>query len=680
MSISTRRIIGVNQQGHTSTSSHEVYFHAKYYDHEDKGRHGIYKKNKFQGVRGERSSILETGFTAIANLFAAPHRALRQDVVRDENNLVKGVFAEHAAYVLLRHENNSKLLPPLSFPTGREITAAEFNDWLGKLQRVAMGNMVDMLRFVHPTPIDTQEEIKRLSAGSGFNFMDKMPQNFFSLLMQKHQAGQLIIDMDSIADVLTTAYGLEEDDLHRGNIGFYITQEPGSVPHFHFFKIDHDLMFSDKIMASTDQRIANITYTEHEFRVTQKSLSDFPDIDTGNHYWPTHEVIFAKGNKAYHSNEDRMAFAALKHNTVFQQAKWTRFLKQTVIPVDMFRSALTAVLDEQNPEELSAIRRIHTATVSRISELQVRLIESPEFRSYFLNHFDDCTLLITRELSGHAQQLNLSSEKTLDYIRVATNKLEGLRQVCEFYQHNSSISSLHIAVLSKNYRCFETARYFKHDLHKTDQDGKTALDHALDQFKNTKERYYADVIQDLVQHGAKHHHPEGSDLMKQAKETCSLHAAAETNSLTEFKEQLNAIQNNPLFSLKQKKVMAVHLLAKATLSMEELVEIKEKLSHKEPEIPYQFINELRSTLWFIRRIRGAYGFCTTTRDMKDVIASKMAEIKRYEPANQPPLEQIKSAFIELKNRFRAPQGLSDGNESSATQEGGGKKTTDSSRP
>lgn len=453
--------------------------------------------------------------------------------------------------------------------------------------------------------------------------------------------------MDSLADVFATAYGLEEDDLHKGNIGYYVTQKKGR-PCFHFFKIDHDLMFSDKIMAARSARVANLRYSSEKFRVTARDLMGFPDLqDSGNHYWPTKRALFTSGSKAYHNDEDRAAYKGLKDDPEFQKAKWKRFLKQAVLPQDYLSKCLRQPLEsaKTDPETESTLTIVQRANFSKIAELRGRLLSIPKFKDYLEENFDEASQSILNEIEEYCIKMMCTERERQQYKRETLNMLHSIYEACQQYTPETA---LHAAIQTQSYRCFETAKYFKDILDNTDQEGNTPLDFAIARFHECEERlrnhpknpqavelkhmqvYYADVILDLDKHQAKHSFSEGeySRVLATAKKTSSASILIpRINSLDDFKYYLGVMRNSPLQTLKQDKVYAVKLLEKANLSEEDLLQLKDELNEKEPPGHLKFIKELRSEIWIIKKIRGVYGETGTVTDMKTCIDKKLKQLR-----------------------------------------------------
>lgn len=688
-------ILGFSKLG-AHTSAHVTHYKTIAYSEQGKARHVIYKENKHSGREGEQASELEACFTSVANALFAPHRALRQDIVTGQNGHVVGVTSEHAAHALLRMRRSQPdvafLQTTTPFPSADKITAADFQVWLDSHKKIpSHGSKWEHLRAVWPfvqeyterlndyenererigesrseqsvaewaqlraqcieqeLPNAQQErELSALGAGKGFNFLDKLPQNFFAKLLEAQDDGKLDIDMDSLADVFTTAYALEEDDLHKGNIGYYVTEEQGR-PCFHFFKIDHDLMFSNKVMAARDGRLANLAYTHAEFRITARDLQGFPDLlDSGNHYWPTKHALFVKGDKAYQSEADRSAYKSLKNNEQFAQAKWRRFLKQTVVPNDFIVRCLKQPLEraDVDPEMANTLTVVQRATASRMSELRIALVEVPEFRRYLAEHGDEAQKSIISEISQHAASIGCSEEEIKKYSFAVKEAIKSMVLASEL---STSDTPLHTAVHTQSYRSYETAKLFKDSLNNVDKDGLTALDHALSQFEiacsalkninaeqevtrvawgyyESMQMYSADVICDLSRNGAAYTQKNAEqyqEILALAQKRNSLSMLPVVKSLDDYKKTLGIIRSNTMSSLKNDKVSAVVLLEKAHLNKDELEQLREELIPDEPAAPLKFIKELRSEIWIVKKIRGAYGDTSTLDEMQTLIKEKI---------------------------------------------------------
>jgi hypothetical protein len=92
-------------------------------------------------------------------------------------------------------------------------------------------------------------------------------------------------------------------------------------------------------------------------------------------------------------------------------------------------------------------------------------------------------------------------------------------------------------------------------------------------------------------------------------------------------------------TLKQDKMCALELLKNANLSPEDLQKLKVELQKNEPGAPLKFMKELRSQLWLIKKIRGAYGETTTSKMMNDIIDSKISALEKAQGIKPPvPLE------------------------------------------
>ncbi|MFJ1268509.1 hypothetical protein ACD661_08085 [Legionella lytica] len=501
------------------------------------------------------------------------------------------------------------------------------------------------------TNVQQEFDVSNHGVGKGFNFLDKLPQNFFQKLLAEKNAGNITIDMDSLADVFTTAYGLEEDDLHKGNIGYYVTLEHDK-PCFHFFKIDHDLSFSDKMMSTRSARLANLTYTGKEFRINVADLQGFPDLrHSGNHYWPTKKAFFVAGDKAYQSLQDRLAYQSLKHDPDFESAKWQRFLKQAVIPTELIGKGLKKTLEDapNQAEAKSTLAMVLRATSSRFSELRVALVEVPEFRKFISEKRSEAERIVINELRQYATSLGCTEDEIKAYTDEVRNSLNSIVKASTLSNSNTA---LHTAVITQAYRCFETGEYFSSHRNNKDSEGFTALDRAIayyeehthtlnkqdvrdeqHEYNHRMRTYYADVVCDLARHQAEYTIKTSAEFQKllvEARQVNSMSLQPLVQSLTEFKQQLEHIRSQPMSTLKNDKMCALELLRRAHLSNDELLQLKDELQPTEPEGALKFIKELRSEIWIVKYIRGTYGSTATSTDMLSCIDSKIADLARRE--------------------------------------------------
>ena len=200
--------------GLPSHSGHEAYLSAL---HRLDNQKIIYKKNKY-GIAS--FSRLEVSFSQLAKLFLSPDLTPSQRLVVDDENQVVGVAVQHLCYAVENKEGLEHAFYTLNNP--------------------------------HSNCKTTKHRISDL-AKIPIYFLDKLPQGFYAQLLKAEKAGQLTIDYDSLASILATSYTMEEDDLHKGNFGFYLVEKEGK-PQVEFFKIDHDLMFVDSIMGFHTRR------------------------------------------------------------------------------------------------------------------------------------------------------------------------------------------------------------------------------------------------------------------------------------------------------------------------------------------------------------------------------------------------------------------------------------------
>ena len=308
------------------TSGHEVDF-GTFTTEEETYTPWITKLNKHEGKKGVEASVLEVAFSEVALLFIKPGLTPPAKLVvsgPENNQKVTGVASENFNVQIRRQMDAGATCYSFDSATW------QFKSIPKEIDKTKIPQERENLSSRAPLsePINDEAMEKRMQldeAKKGVHFLDKMPPSFFPSLMEKHKNGLAVVDMESLASILTASYALEEDDLHKGNIGFYVTdvEVDGEIKKkFTFFKIDHDLMFTDSIMSQKDMRFANVFYNKDSFKISTRDLDGFPDLrDSGNHYWPTKKRLMVAGDKAYKNKEERDAFAGLKNDDAFKDAK-----------------------------------------------------------------------------------------------------------------------------------------------------------------------------------------------------------------------------------------------------------------------------------------------------------------------------------------------------------------------
>ncbi len=496
---------------------------------------------------------------------------------------------------------------------------------------------------IHAKKIALVEEKK------GFNFLDKLPKNFFSLLLHAKKTGKIDLDMNSLADVFATAYGLEEDDLHKGNLGYYITIGEHNRPCFHFFKIDNDLMLINKIMSARNAiRINQYHYSARHYNINPMDLVNFPDLrHSANHYWPTKTSFFTRGTKAYHNTNERQAFQSLKNDSEFKQAKWQRLLKQIIIPDELLIATLHHPLkvlhDEHASKEMVSL--IERAVSARMSELRITLLSVPEFRDYLKTNEQSIKKILINEIKQQIAHLKCDKKETDAYILKIEHSLHTLVTLSK---KNVPLPPIHNALITKSYLCYNTAIRFKEELNNKDAEGHTTLDYAIERYKHFSNKlihetgeknkryshemrtYYADIIWDLHLNNAQYtqsSQEQYKTLLIMVKQHHSSNQLPIVTTLAEYKKIIEQLRAQPRRSLKQDKVDALQLLEKASLNEHDLQQLKHELHASPTAAPLKFIKELRSDLWVIKYLRGAYGYTSTLAQMSQLINTKLQKIE-----------------------------------------------------
>ncbi|MFC3908050.1 hypothetical protein ACFORL_03015 [Legionella dresdenensis] len=594
------------------TSGHEVDF-TTYTNDGDSYTPWITKLNKHEGEQGVDASILEVAFSEVALLFIKPGLTPPARIVVDEqnDNSVTGVASENFNVQIKKQLDQGQKGYAFSndweyTPIKTEISQADIDAERDKMN--ADGSVSDKA-------IEARLQLKE--AGKGVRFLDGLPAGFFADLLQKHNEREIHIDMESLASVLASSYFLEEDDLHKGNIGFYVTEDAKGVKNFTFFKIDHDLMLTDSIMSQKDMRLANIFYNDDSFKISTRDLDGFPDLkDSGNHYWPTEKRILVAGSKAYTSKEEREAFINLKHDPEFIKAKWQSFLKCSIVPLDLVEKSLVSHLDPNDDKE--KINMVRNSIWERVGELKARMLESEQFKQYLATDGPEMFNAIKEEVVTYLEQSGIAKEQQDE---ILAQMVEGYTNIFEC-ANTEDITPFKKAVLLDCYRFSSDGKSH----YKPSDDEvfwmKEKLERA-NQKQDEKNSYkYACVVTDMASTSDKKIDISQALAIKQA------YLKPESiKTLKDFEAAADKIRATNL-PLKQQKNEIIALLkqAKGNMAEPELKALKQQLQQKMPDSPsLKFVNQLRSEMWLVRKIRGTYGKTATASMMIKEIDSQLSK-------------------------------------------------------
>lgn len=575
----------------------------------------IFKENKHGD---EEASINEAAFSAIASLMIKPGLTPDQHLVEQYPGKMLGGQLSSAKIAGVASVNYSKTLAP--FKENDSLRKITFEYGCIKTEKL-------------PTNVEQRNKEK------GFVFLTDVAHGFFTELLKQHRnpRSKIKIDMESIGNVLMVAHELEEDDLHKGNIGCYAREVNGETI-VTFFKIDHDLMFIDKIMSYKDARFANLLYGGDAFLITPEDLLNFPDIKSGNHYWPTKNPFFVKKEKAYIDADERAAFASLKDDPEFQRAKWKYCLKFLLLPESLVRESLTRILSEANANDADKIAEIEHAIFSKVSELRTAAFSLKEFRDYLKSPEGDADITaLHAEFNQYAGNMNFS--KALH------------TKTCEVLDLHSQIKNddtpLHIALRADDYRFEETMPYYQQYANKKNEEGETPLDVIAEVAHRKNNAYTWSIINHLKKFGAKLNQ---AIFPRNAKEEETKYQKGLT-SLQQFEYALTQIRNNPKRSLKRKKKLALKLISdnRKTLGEHNLKIILEKTKTLDPN--YRFLMRLRTKGWLRRKRKGLYGKTSTFVKLARLVEAEQSE--KIEPSTPAMLARQSHLLAHSTFRHRA---------------------------
>ncbi len=490
-------VININdiKLGPSTKAAHQLYLKAYHYTSNaynkiKKKKFIIFKTNKYE--QGDYSR-LELFFSQLALLFLGKNYTASQHFVVDNEGMILGLASEHMHDVIAKKE--------------------------GFVQRFyILKNELGVSHFTAKKVVKAEE--------IPIYFFNQLPPGFFAQLIADHKKGILRIDYSSLASILTGSYTLEEDDLHKGNFGFYLVEEQGK-PKAVFFKIDHDLMFANTIMSFYRIRPQQVFYNEHTFDVHAEDLLNFPNLYySSNNYWPTKLSVLSNpwSDRAYHHLDELCAFAHLADIHEFNKAKWLCFYKHILIPSELNEMLLVHCLNKHTAEGRAHIALIMQAITARQASLRAVLFSLKEFRQFIENLSIKETEDLLKEIMDFYPKSNylschpewyegspefkhstllgdLSSQATQDDVRAVTPKQEKKKiqsqlksslafhkSLCTQSVFTEGDTPLHTAIKLGDFRYEETLGNYAHLINVNNKEGKTALDCALDLFLK-KERF-----------------------------------------------------------------------------------------------------------------------------------------------------------------------------------------------
>lgn len=627
--------------GQPSHSGHETYPDAVYYPPHNKAKAKkiVYKKNRNGNPQYSR---LEIAFSQLARLFMSDDTTPDQKLVVDDSINVVGLVIQHLCYVIEQNEGLSQ--PFYSLKYSRQ-------DFSFKKKNVKVAEKIPLY------------------------FLDKLPHEFFNNLLDAEQLNILSIDYSSLASIFAASYTLEEDDLHKGNFGFYLVENEGK-PRVVFFKIDHDLMFADSIMSFYCSRPSHWSNGDNAFDITAYDLLNFPNIkDSLNSYWPTKISFFPNpwGNKEYQNEEEVNAFAQLKDNPEFNKAKWMSFYKHILVPTELIERSLSDCLDVNNAYERAQIALITQATVARQAQLRAVLFSLKEFRNFVTNLTKEEKNFLLKEVLH-----SYTADDRNQLVAQVETTLFNQQKLCQLNNIDEKDTPLHIAIKMGDYRYEETIEKYGHLINTKNNQGLTPLDLAV-QMMHSADPPVADPRKDLrftmrhlLEHGAKQSKAFKSFNSIEHIETYRFHTSyldrtVQAKSYNQFKDILRDIGEDHRFCLKYKKNLAIECISKYTKEnrsnpnyQQLLLQLKRDVNGQSKSSQgngLQYIRQLRSRLWIIRLIRGLFGWTSTQGEINSIIDSELERVKPKEWgccsffANTPTPESDKELILPERNEL-----------------------------
>ncbi len=585
---------------------HVVYSDATYSSPSGDIYRIVYKENK-QG--NPDLSRFEAAFGELARVFMMPGLTPQQYLVKAADQRILGVASEYVGHTI--------------------ATSEGLNRMYYSVRPKAKGIKCKLVQASEESDIP-------------FYFLQQFPPGFFKKLCTAAHQGKISLDLHSLANVLGTSYSLEEDDLHKGNFGFYIIEKDGK-PHVMFFKIDHDLMLADSVMSHCQSRFFNWLNSADAFAITQRDLLNFPKLlDSQNYYWPTIKRIFGLNKKIAYNQEECDAFAELAQSEEFCQYKWEVLYKHVLIPPEITQQALSKHLDESDPVERAKISLITQSVLARQAKLRAVLFSMPEFRQFMQQMAPEVK---ERLLESVTHTASTQSRDRISLEVLATIKHQ--QMLCQpGAGFEEGDTPLHAAIRLGDYRYHETWSAFGHFARQENEKGQTALDVAAALGQN--QPFLAEesdgrinpfsIMKHLLNQGViKTTFYQQTEVHEQVKRHDYrynleyVERVKSAGSYQQFKEIIRDLGEDHRFCLKMQKEISIACLCQFIAinrkdpNLKRILEkFKKDLNAPSPEL--QFVQQLRSQLWIVRIIRGLFGWTSTQAEMNKILDKTISQL------------------------------------------------------
>lgn len=590
--------------GQSTQSAHVVYPKA-IHQKNARASHIVVKLNKKQNAN---YSHLETAFSGLTELFIQPNLTPSQRLVVDVNDRVVGVASHHLFYQAQAREGLNRAFYSL---------VQENNTIKFPAKRLAKAQDI---------PI---------------HFLNNFSSNFFTQLSDLESQKHISFDIPSLASILTTSYTLEEDDLHKGNIAFYVVEKEGK-PHLVFLKIDHDLMLSNSIMSFQGSRWQNWLNGSHAFDISARDLRRFPYLlDSDNYYWPTTERYFTFPFDKRVYGPDIEAFRALGKRADFIEEKWRNFYKHILMPAAAIEDAIAKAYDKNNDASRAQLMRIKDAVIARQAHLRAVLFSLPEFQ-YFIQHLDERDHQQLVQDTLHSYQGD--DKETLSH---KLNQTIHWHKNAFIEELKPGDTPLHVAIRLNDFRYDETWLSFSQFANKKNDAGECPLDVVMEKIGSTDVPLadeQCSVAKYLLEKKVKNTSSFclASELTQQKiKQSLIgeeyLAKSATLSSTNALILLMRDVSEDSRFCLKTKKNIAMDCLQefiganKTAPNLRRMLDVlKQAVNGQDCRV--QYIRQLRSELWIIRQIRGEFGRTSTLDNMNALIDKSLAG--RYPMAEQ----------------------------------------------
>lgn len=203
-----------------------------------------------------------------------------------------------------------------------------------------------------------------------------------------------------LADILTSSYFFEEDDLHKGNWGI-IQRDQKNIG---LARLDYDMSLFNIVKEHQNVLLRTLTFQIPKFTISKENLCKFPNLSAKDHGWYSPSIHHpASGwlhDPRHYTKKETLAYQSLQNNQAFIKEKWKSFLKLAITPnsltdraleqhtpTDLVMSGVSSTeAEKENKKLMDSLEKIKKEINTRRENLADSLVQIDDFCDFLLSN------------------------------------------------------------------------------------------------------------------------------------------------------------------------------------------------------------------------------------------------------------------------------------------------------